>query len=73
MKLWKMVKVERPYIGVGLASLEEIPQMYLQNLPHSVEGGAMVTSIDPDSAAAKAGLEVQDIIIAINDTECNKF
>ena len=28
----------------------------------------MVTSIDPNSAAAKAGLQVQDVIVAINDT-----
>ena len=61
-------QVERPYIGVGLASLEQIPQMYLQNLPNSVEGGAIVTSIDPNSAAAKAGLQVQDVIVSINDT-----
>ncbi len=62
-------KVERPYIGVGLASLEEIPQMYKQSLPNDVQGGAMVTSIDPDSAAAKAGLQVQDVIVSINDTK----
>jgi len=61
-------QVERPYIGVGLASLEQIPQTYVQNLPDNVEGGAMVTSIDPDSAAAKAGLQVQDVIVSINDT-----
>jgi serine protease Do len=60
-------QVERPYIGVGLASLEQIPQNYVQNVPNSVEGGAIVTSIDPHSAAAKAGLQVQDIIVSIND------
>lgn len=59
--------VERPYIGVGLASLEEVPQRYLQELPQNIDGGAIVTSVDPNSAAAKAGLEVQDIITAIND------
>jgi serine protease Do len=62
-------QVERPYIGVGLASLEEIPQMYLQDLPQDIEGGAMVTSIDSGSAAAEAGLQVQDVIVSINDTE----
>lgn len=59
--------VERPYIGVGLASLEEVPQRYLRELPLNIEGGAMITSVDPNSAAAKAGLKVQDIITAIND------
>lgn len=60
-------KVERPYIGVGLTDLEEIPQTYLQNLPSDVTAGAMVTNIDPNSAAAKAGLEMQDVIVSIND------
>jgi serine protease Do len=59
--------VERPYIGVGLSSLGEVPQRYLQELPLNIDGGAIVTSVDPDSAASKAGLEVQDIITAIND------
>ncbi|WP_338447958.1 trypsin-like peptidase domain-containing protein [Niallia oryzisoli] len=62
-------QVERPYIGVGLASLEEVPQMYTQNLSNNVEGGAMVTSIDPASAAAKAGLQIQDVIVSINGSK----
>ncbi len=60
-------QVERPYIGIGLANLEEVPSMYLQNLPQNIEGGAMVTNIDSNSAAAQAGLKVQDIITSIND------
>ncbi|MBB6444623.1 S1C family serine protease [Bacillus benzoevorans] len=63
--------VERPYIGVGLANLEEVSQRYLQDLPLNVEGGAIVTSVDPTSAAVKAGLEVQDIITAINGQKIN--
>lgn len=62
-------QVERPYIGVGLANLEEVPRRYLQELPQNLKGGALVTSVDPNSAASKAGLEVQDIITAINDTK----
>ncbi|MFS0778244.1 trypsin-like peptidase domain-containing protein [Neobacillus sp. 3P2-tot-E-2] len=60
-------QVERPYIGIGLASLDEIPSMYLQNLPQNIESGAMVTNIDSNSAAAEGGLKVQDIITSIND------
>ncbi|PKG23444.1 peptidase S1 [Niallia nealsonii] len=60
-------KVERPYLGVGLASLEEVPRMYLQDLPNNVTQGVMVTNIDSNSAAAKAGLQVQDVIVSIND------
>ncbi|WP_081707590.1 S1C family serine protease [Bacillus massiliigorillae] len=59
-------KVDRPYVGIGLASLDEIPSYYLQNLPQNVEGGVMVTSVDQNSAAGKAGLQVQDVIVSIN-------
>lgn len=65
-ELMETGKVERPYIGIGLASLEEVPSMYLQNLPQNIEGGAMVTNIEENSAAAQAGLKIQDIITAIN-------
>ncbi len=62
-------KVERPYIGVGLASLEEVPRMYLEDLPNSVTKGVMITNIDPNSTAAKAGLKVQDVIVSVNGTK----
>jgi serine protease Do len=60
-------KVERPYLGVSLADLAQIPDMYLDNLPENVDSGTMVTYVDPDSAAAEAGLKEQDIIVGIND------
>lgn len=62
-------KVERAYVGIGLASLDDIPSYYLQNLPQKVDGGVMVTSVDPNSAAGKAGLQVQDVIVSINGQE----
>jgi serine protease Do len=62
-------EVERPYMGVSLADLNEVPSGYLQDLPNSVEHGAIVTYIDPNSAAALAGLQQEDIIISINDQE----
>jgi serine protease Do len=60
-------QVDRPYIGVGLTDIEQIPQTYMKNLPNSVEGGAIVTNIDSNSAAGKAGLQVKDVIVSIND------
>ncbi len=59
-------KVERVYLGVGLAGLDEIPGYYLQNLPQNVEEGVMITSVNQNSAAGKAGLQVQDVIVSIN-------
>ncbi|WP_209122939.1 S1C family serine protease [Alkalihalobacillus sp. BA299] len=62
-------KVVRPYVGVGLASLEEVPQHYLQQLPTNINQGALVTTIDPNSAAATAGLQVEDILVAVEEYE----
>ncbi|MBP2241944.1 serine protease Do [Cytobacillus eiseniae] len=62
-------QVIRPYLGVSLASLEEIPPFYLQRISGEVTKGAMVTSIDPNSSAAKAGLQVEDILISIGGNE----
>ncbi|SDZ64443.1 serine protease Do [Evansella caseinilytica] len=62
-------KITRPYLGVGLAGLEEIPHFYLEQLNADLDSGVMITSIDPDSAAAQAGLQVEDIILSINGTE----
>lgn len=62
-------KVDRPYLGVSLADLSQIPEMYLESLPDEVNAGTMVTYIAPDSAADKAGLQEQDVIVAIEGQE----
>ncbi len=36
------------------------------NLPGEVRGGAVVTQVDPDSAAADAGIKAGDVILEIN-------
>lgn len=62
-------KVVRPYLGVGLADLTEVPQMYWENLPKSVKEGVMITAVEPNSAASNGGLEAQDIIVSMNGTK----
>ncbi|MEK4405421.1 trypsin-like peptidase domain-containing protein [Sporosarcina sp. FSL K6-6792] len=62
-------QVERPYIGIGLADLDQVPRTYLQGLPSEIKAGVVIANIDPESAAGKAGLDVEDIITAINGTE----
>lgn len=62
-------QITRPYMGVSLAGLEELPQMYLQEVPETVTEGAMVMQIDSSSAAAKAGLAVGDVIVNIDDVK----
>lgn len=62
-------QISRPYLGVSLSSLEEIPQYFLQTLSQDVKSGAMVTYVDPNSAAGQAGMKAQDVIVGINDQE----
>ncbi|WP_438313652.1 S1C family serine protease [Sporosarcina sp. FA9] len=68
-EMTKNGQVERPYIGIGMAELSEVPQMYLQELPNSVKGGVIVASVDPESAAGKAGIQLEDVITSINGTD----
>lgn len=59
-------KVSRPYLGVSLSGIAELPGYYQQNIPDKAEEGVMVTSVENGSPAAKAGLQQQDIITAID-------
>ncbi|MGG1398509.1 trypsin-like peptidase domain-containing protein [Bacillus salipaludis] len=68
-QLIKNGKIERPYIGIGLEDLDQIPQIYWQNLPSSVQKGVMITQVDPHSAASSSGLEVKDVIVSMNGTK----
>lgn len=61
-------KIDRPYLGVGLSDLDQVPQMYWQNLPNTTKG-VMLTNIEANSSAAKAGLQVKDIIVSLNGTK----
>jgi serine protease Do len=60
-------EIKRPYIGVSLASLDEVPREYLQSLPNSVVDGAIVTYVDPNSTAASSGIQQEDVIVSINN------
>lgn len=62
-------KIDRPFLGVGLADLDQVPQNYLQKLPNNTTKGVMLTSIEPNSAAASAGLKAEDIVVSMNGTE----
>jgi len=60
-------QVERAYLGVGLQDIQSIPSFYMPSLPEEVNAGAIVVSVDEQSAAGKAGLKKEDIIVKIND------
>lgn len=59
-------KVERPYIGIGMTNLTDVPRQYLKDLPSEVEAGVIVANIDKTSAAAGAGIKEGDVITELN-------
>ncbi|RAX55362.1 serine protease [Helicobacter sp. 16-1353] len=54
--------IERGYLGVGIQDVTE----NLSNL-YNGKNGAVLVNVDKDGAAAKAGLKVWDLIVAINN------
>jgi serine protease Do/serine protease DegQ len=57
-------EVRRGLLGV---SIMPINREIARALETSVESGALISLIEPGSAAEKAGLRVDDIIVAVND------
>lgn len=56
----------KPYLGVQVSSVSEADAQR-----YGLKVGAYVDLVEEDSGAAKAGLQVGDIIIAIDDKEIN--
>lgn len=52
----------KPYMGIGVDNVSQEAQRY------GISAGAVVTSVANGSCAQKAGLQVNDIITAIDDT-----
>ncbi|CRK83660.1 S1C family serine protease [Neobacillus massiliamazoniensis] len=68
-QLIKNGKIDRPYLGVGLADLDQVPQAYSQSLPNNVNKGALVVSVDPNSGAGRGGFQPKDVIVSMNGTD----
>lgn len=72
-------QIVRPYLGVALTDLEQLPQFYMQRLPEGLTNGTIITSVEQNSTAANAGLQTEDIIVSIggkkidNSTEFRKY
>jgi serine protease Do len=58
-------EVATPYLGVSLADLS---RQDAQQFDLPVDSGAIITSVEPGSAADDAGLRSEEIITAIDDT-----
>ncbi|NRD77389.1 trypsin-like peptidase domain-containing protein [Bacillus sp. BRMEA1] len=72
--LEKYGSVKRPYMGVDLKSVDEIPAYYQSSalkLPSNVNYGVAVRSVEPNSPAAKAGLHELDVIVEMDGEKIN--
>ncbi|WP_233135140.1 trypsin-like peptidase domain-containing protein [Terribacillus sp. 7520-G] len=71
-QLEKSGKVERPYVGIGAVSLDQVPQVNAQqtlNLPEGVTQGVVLAQVVENSPAADAGLQQYDVITKIDDQD----
>ena len=57
-------EIRRGLLGVNIQTIDAEAA---ETLDINVDGGALITRVFPDSAAEKAGLQVGDIIVQVND------
>ncbi|MEK4028537.1 MULTISPECIES: trypsin-like peptidase domain-containing protein [Bacillaceae] len=70
--LLKDGKVKRPYLGVSLQDVGDLPATVLQSqldLPADVKEGIVIAAIETSSPAAAAGLQAKDVIQSVNGTK----
>jgi serine protease Do len=65
----KYGEVRRPFMGVQLKSLDEVPSYAFNQLkiPNDAKGGVIIMQVTPSSPAAKADLKEMDFIVALDD------
>ncbi|WP_066310601.1 S1C family serine protease [Bacillus sp. FJAT-29814] len=66
--------VKRPYMGIDLKSVEEIPAYYQAEalkLPRDVTHGVAIRQVVPGSPAAAAGLKELDVIVEMDGKKIN--
>lgn len=62
-------EVQRPYMGIELQSVNEIPSYYQQEalkLPKDINYGVAVMRVEPNSPAELAGLQELDVIVEMD-------
>lgn len=65
-------EITRPYLGVEIYSLEDIPRIEWDrslDLPEDVDSGVYIWSVEPLSPADKSGLNRLDVIVEIEGEE----
>jgi serine protease Do len=66
--------VKRPYMGVDLKSVSDIPAYYQQEalkLPSDITYGVALRQVVPGSPAARAGLKELDVIVELDGKKIN--
>ncbi|MEH7074493.1 S1C family serine protease [Neobacillus drentensis] len=72
--LEKFGTVKRPYMGVDLKSVSEIPAYYQEEalkLPRNINYGVALRQVVPNSPAAQAGLQELDVIVEMDGEKIN--
>ncbi|WP_066071927.1 S1C family serine protease [Neobacillus soli] len=72
--LEKFGSVKRPYMGVDLKSVAEIPAYYQEEalkLPRNVNYGVALRQVVANSPASKAGLQELDVIVEMDGKKIN--
>ncbi|WP_413304981.1 trypsin-like peptidase domain-containing protein [Bacillus sp. 1P10SD] len=72
--LEKFGSVKRPYMGVDLKSVSEIPAYYQEEalkLPRDVNYGVALRQVVPNSPASLAGLKELDVIVEMDGQKIN--
>ena len=73
--LGKGEKISRPYIGIGMLDISNPYSLryYGINIDSSVTSGVVITEVEKNSPAYKAGLQKGDVIYQINDEDVNSI
>ncbi|WP_036689407.1 S1C family serine protease [Paucisalibacillus globulus] len=59
-------QVVRPYLGLSMANLSEVPQFNPNQITDNHSEGVIITDIDETGPSARAGLISGDVIVSIN-------
>lgn len=67
-KLEKGEEIKRPYLGAGLADIDETYYLYTQGVyvDNSITKGAVITQIDTGKPADDAGIKKGDVVVELN-------
>lgn len=73
--LEKGEKISRPYMGIGMLDISNPYSLryYGINIDSSVTSGVVITEVEKNSPAYKAGLQKGDVIYQINDEDVNSI